>query len=120
MFAHYRNMVVVHWCDKAKNKLMTVLSMITSYRGVGGSFAIAEINQHCCVLCCVDLSIQHHSYYTVSTRRDQVMDVQFLLLCCHFDAVRDGSLVQGTICQIPVWQLQLPSTAGKALNAASC
>ena len=76
-------MVVVLWRDKAKNKSVTVLStmceargdeVVTRCRRVGANFGNVEINRppsiglYCLLMGGVDLSDQHRSYYTVSTR----------------------------------------------------
>ena len=77
-------MLVVSWRDKGKNKPVTVLStmcegradeVVTCHRNIGANVVNVETNRppsivlHCCFMGGVDLSDQHRSYYTDSTRR---------------------------------------------------
>ncbi|XP_048576402.1 piggyBac transposable element-derived protein 2-like [Nematostella vectensis] len=83
-FAHKGNTVVVLWRNKAANKPVTVLSTVceaggddtvTRRRKINGQFTQVEINRppsvslYCKHMGGVDLSDQHRSYYTVSSRR---------------------------------------------------
>ena len=109
-FAQCGDMVVVLWRDKAKNKSVTVLSTMCR----SPMCRPPSIGLYCLFMGGVDLSDQHHSYYTVSTRW-HVKWWKNIFYCFLDIAIINAWQLQCQLLQRPLTNLQFRLQLAKGL-----